>query len=78
MVDREAPVEDVIEQEQTLGDATDGEMSDMEAPEADAAEQHATVGRVQYPVTPDVSGEVNEADAAEQAHVVEGDEDDYR
>ncbi|MFG2479113.1 hypothetical protein [Streptomyces fagopyri] len=52
---------------------------DPEAPEADAAEQHADL-------TPQDDGlravgeslDANEADLAEQARVVELDEDDYR
>jgi hypothetical protein len=79
VVDREAPVEDVVEQEQTLGEAAVTESSpDPEAPEADAVEQHTPVGRSQYPIERRVPAEVDEADAAEQAHVVEGDDDDYR
>lgn len=82
-VDSEAPVEDVLEQEQTLGEAAQTDsLTDPEAPEADAVEQHTPVGRSQYTidhrVSTDVSAEVNEADAAEQAHVVELDDDDYR
>ncbi|MEU9979817.1 hypothetical protein [Streptomyces sp. NPDC050856] len=50
-----------------------------ETPEADAAEQHTELRqRGDDPLTridPDVA---NEADAAEQARVVELDEDDYR
>ncbi|MFH0242480.1 hypothetical protein ACGRHY_08580 [Streptomyces sp. HK10] len=51
----------------------------VEAPEADAAEQHAEVLPRENvrPLAAD-SPEVNPADAAEQARVVELDEDDYR
>ncbi|MGK5450150.1 hypothetical protein [Streptomyces radiopugnans] len=51
----------------------------VEAPEADAAEQHAEVlPRGDAPPPATGSPEVNPADAAEQARVVELDEDDYR
>ncbi|KNB51810.1 hypothetical protein [Streptomyces caatingaensis] len=51
---------------------------DVEAPEADAAEQHTDLAphRDEEPTTTDP--ETNEADRAEQARVVELDEDDYR
>lgn len=54
------------------------EATTIEAPEADAAEQHAELLRQRNePITgrPD---EVNPADAAEQARVVEENEDEYR
>ncbi|MFP8883645.1 MULTISPECIES: hypothetical protein [Streptomyces] len=51
----------------------------VEAPEADAAEQHAEVlPREDARLPAAGSPEVNPADAAEQARVVELDEDDYR
>lgn len=51
----------------------------VEAPEADAAEQHAEVlPREDARLLAAGSSEVNPADAAEQARVVELDEDDYR
>ncbi|AUG80675.1 hypothetical protein CFP65_6002 [Kitasatospora sp. MMS16-BH015] len=52
---------------------------DPEAPEADAAEQHTDLAPTRDEplshVDPDTA---NEADRAEQARVVELDEDDYR
>ncbi|WP_441249382.1 hypothetical protein [Kitasatospora sp. McL0602] len=52
---------------------------DVEAPEADAAEQHTDVSQRRDDklngLDPDTA---NEADRAEQARVVELDEDDYR
>jgi hypothetical protein len=51
----------------------------VEAPVADAAEQRADVlPRRDAPLLGPESPEVNPADAAEQARVVELDEDDYR
>lgn len=79
MPDMEAPIEDAIEQEQTLGEAEIGdEVADPEAPEADAVEQHTPVGRPTYPVRRAAADEADEGDAAEQAVVVEADDDDYR
>lgn len=55
------------------------EGAELEAPEADAAEQQAELLRQRNdPITGRDSHEVNPADAAEQAQVVELDEDDYR
>ncbi|MER5783649.1 hypothetical protein ABT104_18280 [Streptomyces mobaraensis] len=52
---------------------------DVEAPEADAAEQHADLAPARdEPLTVIDPGTANEADRAEQARVVELDEDDYR
>ncbi|AKH84660.1 hypothetical protein AA958_23385 [Streptomyces sp. CNQ-509] len=53
---------------------------DAETPEADAAEQRAEVDQRDEDVTPGERGgdEANPADAAEQARVVEQDEDEYR
>ncbi|KAA6214151.1 hypothetical protein CP973_34035 [Streptomyces albofaciens JCM 4342] len=63
----------------TFEDETDTTEFDVEAPEADAAEQHADVGRPQdAPLTGIDPAAANEADVAEQARVVELDEDDYR
>jgi hypothetical protein len=76
--DMEAPTDDAIEQEQTLGEAANTEELDVEAPEADAVEQHTPVGRSQFVVEHQLSAEVDEGDAAEQAHVIESDDDDYR
>ncbi|MFC8589199.1 MULTISPECIES: hypothetical protein [unclassified Streptomyces] len=52
---------------------------DEETPEADAAEQHAELRpRRDEPLTHVERESANEADASEQARVVELDEDDYR
>ncbi|MFI9118299.1 hypothetical protein ACIGW0_02645 [Streptomyces bikiniensis] len=52
---------------------------DEETPEADAAEQHAELRpRRDEPLTRVERESANEADASEQARVVELDEDDYR
>ncbi|NGO08579.1 hypothetical protein G5C60_13340 [Streptomyces sp. HC44] len=52
---------------------------DVEAPEADAAEQHADLApRRDEPLTGSDPDNANEADRAEQARIVELDEDDYR
>ncbi|MDJ1136668.1 hypothetical protein [Streptomyces iconiensis] len=64
--------EDVYEEEPEGPD-------DPEAPEADAAEQQAELLRQRdAPLTEPASQEVDPADAAEQARVVEENEDDYR
>jgi hypothetical protein len=55
------------------------EESDSETSEADAAEQHAEL--LQHrdaPVSERAADSVNPADAAEQARVVEVNEDEYR
>ncbi|GGX56741.1 hypothetical protein [Streptomyces minutiscleroticus] len=53
--------------------------SDVEAPEADAAEQHTDVApRQDEPVNASELYDADEADRAEQARVVDLDEDDYR
>ncbi|TLS39899.1 hypothetical protein FE633_44395 [Streptomyces montanus] len=52
---------------------------DVEAPEADAAEQHADLSpRQDDLLAGSETDDANEADRAEQARVVEMDEDDYR
>ncbi|NYI08113.1 hypothetical protein [Allostreptomyces psammosilenae] len=52
----------------------------LEAPRADAAEQHRelSAGPGSVPPSPSAGYEANPADAAEQARIVEQDEDDYR
>ncbi len=84
MPDFEAPERDALEQEppdelevETL-DAGIVEV-DLEAPEADAVEQSTPV-RTAPPAgeTSERSIEADEADAADQAHVVDYDEDEYR
>jgi hypothetical protein len=65
-------------------DSTSAESTefDVEAPEADAAEQHAELApHRDEPLTGSNEtnlADANEADRAEQARVVELDEDDYR
>ncbi|MGW8551682.1 hypothetical protein [Streptomyces tubercidicus] len=63
----------------TFVDESDATEFDVEAPEADAAEQYADVtphrDESPTPVDPDSA---NEADRAEQARVVELNEDEYR
>ncbi|WP_455352599.1 hypothetical protein [Streptomyces sp. SYSU K217416] len=55
------------------------ESLDDEAPEADAAEQHTELRQHRDdPLTGRDRDASNDADAAEQARVVELDEDDYR
>ncbi|MBB1256172.1 hypothetical protein H3146_22835 [Streptomyces sp. OF3] len=65
----------------TYEDANDADygVTDPEAPEADAAEQRAEVlENRDAPLNERELVEVDPADAAEQARVVELDEDDYR
>ncbi|MBH1935686.1 hypothetical protein I5Q34_15645 [Streptomyces sp. AV19] len=64
---------------ETFEDEEDGTVRlDVEAPEADAAEQHADLAPHRDEDLPADDTEANEADRAEQARVVELDEDDYR
>ncbi|MBM4793646.1 hypothetical protein HXP44_16645 [Streptomyces sioyaensis] len=64
---------------ETFVDESDATDIDVEAPEADAAEQYADLApqrdEPQNGLDPDES---NEADRAEQARVVETNEDEYR
>ncbi|MEV5593019.1 hypothetical protein [Streptomyces sp. NPDC052496] len=63
----------------TFEDETDAAEFDVEAPEADAAEQHTDVApHRDQPLTGLDPSVANEADVAEQARVVDLDEDDYR
>ncbi|MEU5423526.1 hypothetical protein ACFY1P_02145 [Streptomyces sp. NPDC001407] len=63
----------------TFEEETDTSEFDVEAPEADAAEQHADITpHRDDPLSHIDPGAANEADRAEQARVVELDEDDYR
>ncbi|WP_221347903.1 hypothetical protein [Streptomyces beigongshangae] len=58
---------------------TDGKEIAVEAPEADAAEQQKDLApRRDDPLTGADPGSASEADLAEQARIVELDEDDYR
>ncbi|QKW09000.1 hypothetical protein HUT18_24065 [Streptomyces sp. NA04227] len=55
------------------------EETDVEAPEADAAEQHTELSpRRDEPLDRGGRDDADEGDRAEQARVVELDEDDYR
>ncbi len=58
-------------------DEPDAAEFDIEAPEADAVEQHRSVRTVEER-RERLPFDVDPADAAEQARVVELDEDDYR
>jgi hypothetical protein len=72
---------DIIENDPDSTEAAaDAERDEVpaEAPEADAAEQHADLAPVGEDRRQGDLGLVNEADLAEQARVVELDEDDYR
>jgi hypothetical protein len=77
MPDIEAPDGDVAEQQdyqQTVGSADLA----VETPEADAVEQQQDVQSGRITPLPGLPDGVPEADALEQAHPVEFDEDDYR
>ncbi|MCF6526541.1 hypothetical protein [Streptomyces sp. JJ36] len=70
---------DLTENQYDGYDADEPEEEQIEAPEADAAEQHAELLQQRdLPMTERRPHEVDPADAAEQARVVELDEDDYR
>ncbi|MEV4442823.1 hypothetical protein AB0K09_28180 [Streptomyces sp. NPDC049577] len=70
---------DTFVDDDTQDPAIDATEIDVEAPEADAAEQHADLTqREDEPLTEIDPDSANEADRAEQARVVELDEDDYR
>ncbi|MEU9110818.1 hypothetical protein AB0D04_03190 [Streptomyces sp. NPDC048483] len=63
----------------TFEDENDMTEIDVEAPQHDAAEQHAEVSpHHDDPLTGVDPGSANEADVAEQARVVEINEDEYR
>ncbi|MET7797676.1 hypothetical protein [Streptomyces decoyicus] len=64
---------------ETFEEQSDAAEFDIEAPEADAAEQYADLApRGDEPLTGTDPDEANEADRAEQARVVELNEDEYR
>lgn len=64
---------------ETFTDESDATDIDVEAPEADTAEQYADLApRRDEPLTVHDPDEANEADLAEQARVVELNEDEYR
>lgn len=87
MADPEAPVEDVLEQEEPAGGPVGGAAGEVpgeeagqelgdDVPEADAMEQSTPVRAEDALLGESGLPEgVNEADAAEQAHVVEYDDD---
>ncbi|ARF57287.1 hypothetical protein [Streptomyces gilvosporeus] len=63
----------------TFEDDSDMTEFDVEAPESDAAEQHAELApQHDEPLTGADRTAANEADLAEQARVVEINEDEYR
>ncbi|MEU9120509.1 hypothetical protein AB0C96_11710 [Streptomyces sp. NPDC048506] len=63
----------------TFEDESDATEFDVEAPEADAAEQYAELApQRDDSLTRIDPGAANEADLAEQARVVELNEDEYR
>jgi hypothetical protein len=64
---------------ETFEDKSDAAEFDIEAPEADAAEQYADLApQRDEPLAGIDPDEANEADLAEQARVVELNEDEYR
>ncbi|MFI2185073.1 hypothetical protein [Streptomyces sioyaensis] len=64
---------------ETFVDESDATDIDVEAPEADAAEQYADLApQRDEPLNGLDPDESNEADRAEQARVVETNEDEYR
>ncbi|GES30448.1 hypothetical protein AB0G60_18745 [Streptomyces angustmyceticus] len=64
---------------ETFADESDAAPIDVEAPEADAAEQYTDLApRRDEPRSDHDADEANEADLAEQARVVELNEDEYR
>ncbi|KOG46689.1 hypothetical protein [Streptomyces decoyicus] len=64
---------------ETFEEQSDAAEFDIEAPEADTAEQYADLApRSDEPLTGTDPDEANEADRAEQARVVELNEDEYR
>ncbi|HEV7626051.1 MAG TPA: hypothetical protein VGO89_06100 [Streptomyces sp.] len=65
--------------EDTYEDEPDQEPAGLETPPEDAAEQHADLlHQRDAPITGREDMEVDAADAAEQARVVELEEDEYR
>ncbi|MFE0187718.1 hypothetical protein [Streptomyces sp. NPDC058989] len=63
----------------TFEDQGDASQFDVEAPEADAAEQHADLAQHRDEALTGVDpASADEAGSAEQARVVDLDEDDYR
>jgi len=63
---------------ETFDQEEDRDELDTEAPEADAAEQHADLTPQHDEPLTGGDDNANEADRAEQARIVELDEDDYR
>jgi hypothetical protein len=65
--------------EDTYEEEPEGEANGFEAPPEDAAEQHADLlSQRDVPITGREDIEADPADAAEQARVVELNEDEYR
>ncbi|MFI0149446.1 hypothetical protein [Streptomyces lydicus] len=62
----------------TFEDETDATELDVEAPEADAVEQYTDIAPQRDEPLTEVTPEANEADLAEQARVVQINEDEYR
>ena len=70
--------EDEMSEEQVPVPPLDPDERDLEAPVPDAFEQTLSVDPSETPEPVRVPPDVNEADALEQAQIVETDEDDYR
>lgn len=84
MAEYEAPIEDALEQVDTVPDVEDPttlseiDEVELEATDADVVEQHTPAGAQDYAAAPTLAVDANEADVSEQSVVVEYDEDDYR
>lgn len=70
-------VEDTTDIPETETDDQPGDVS-VEAPEADTAEQRADIAPPEQIAPTGDTNNADEADLAEQARIVELDEDDYR
>ncbi|HZG94024.1 MAG TPA: hypothetical protein VEZ46_04875 [Mycobacteriales bacterium] len=77
MPDIEAPDSDVAEQQDYQPTVGPADLA-LETPEADAVEQQQDAGSGRITALPGLPDGVPEADALEQSHPVEFDEDDYR
>jgi hypothetical protein len=67
-----------MSEDQTAAEALDPDERDPEAPVDDAYEQNMPADPTEVPERVRVPPDVNEADALEQAQVVELEDDDYR